>query len=70
MLPPFKTVIDHIKEKASLCWHPIYCNIVALLVQEYADNGWGPVDEKAMEGIINKAKAVADLHYKVAIASV
>lgn len=68
--PQMKTLADSKRETVSLRWAPVYCNMVAILVKEYSDKGWGQVDEKAMEGIISKAKAIADLHSKVASATV
>lgn len=52
-----------------LTYTQIYSNMVCVLVQEYENKGWGALDEKAMEGIIQKAKAVAKLHHKVANAA-
>lgn len=46
-------------------WQLIYCNLVALLIKEYSDKGWGAVDDAAMGCIITKAKAAADLHYRI-----
>ena len=57
-------------DKNGVIWLSIYTDMVGVLVKEYSDKGWGPVDEKAMEGIIVKAKAVADLHTKVASAPI
>lgn len=52
-----------------IAYTQIYSSMVAVLVQEYLTKGWGPVDEVAMSSIIDKAKVVAKLHYKVANAT-
>lgn len=47
------------------CWYSVYGAMVAALVREYSEKEWGPVDERAMDGIISKAKAIANLHNEV-----